>query len=241
MADKRPYAKIDVGYLSNPKIAALLDDFPRAALLHLACICYGVQHCTDGIVPLRIAMRIACGMQCDAEILMQCGLLIDLGDGNVMVRDFLEHQRSADEVKQRSQANSLAASARWDAERNAERSAKRNAGRNAEKEREKELSSELRADVARLLDHLDSRIEANGAKKPGRTKVNITAARLLIDRDNEDVDEIIRVIDWATSDSFWKSNILSMSKLREKYDQLRIKSNPVGRSSNYRIEEDWSA
>ena len=125
MADKRPYAKIDVGYLSNPKIAAIIDDNPRAVLLHLACINYGVQHATDGVVPVRIAMRIACGTQCDVDLLTQCGLLLDLGDGNVEVRDFLEHQRSAAEVKMRSQAAIDAASARWDAERKADRNADR--------------------------------------------------------------------------------------------------------------------
>ena len=85
-------------------------------------------------------------------------------------------------------------------------------------------SSELRPDVADLLDHLDRCIVANGAKKPGRTKGNADAARLLIDRDGRPLDEAHRLIDWATSDPFWRSNILSMVKFREKYDQLRIKA-----------------
>lgn len=84
--------------------------------------------------------------------------------------------------------------------------------------------SELRSDVAELLDHLDRCIVANGAKKPNRTKGNADAARLLIDRDGRPLDEAHRLIDWATSDPFWRSNILSMVKFREKYDQLRIKA-----------------
>ena len=31
-----------------------------------------------------------------------------------------------------------------------------------------------------------------------------------------------RIIEWATSDDFWKPNILSAVKLRAKYDQLRL-------------------
>ena len=84
--------------------------------------------------------------------------------------------------------------------------------------------SELRPDVAELLDHLDRCIVANGAKKPNRTKGNADAARLLIDRDGRPLDEAHRLIDWATSDPFWRSNILSMVKFREKYDQLKIKA-----------------
>jgi hypothetical protein len=32
------------------------------------------------------------------------------------------------------------------------------------------------------------------------------------------------MIRWATSDEFWRTNILSMSKLREKFDQLKAKA-----------------
>ena len=95
-------------------------------------------------------------------------------------------------------------------------------------------SSELRPDVADLLDHLDRCIVANGAKKPNRTKGNADAARLLIDRDGRPLDEAHRLIDWATSDPFWRSNILSMVKFREKYDQLRIKAQGA-RQATFRV------
>jgi hypothetical protein len=223
MADKRPFFKMDVGYFDNPKIQAIIDDHPRAVLLHAKCIAYSRQHLTDGVVPLRVAMRAVCATDADGIAAGNAGLLIALGDGNVLVHDYMEHQQSAESVKAVSQAQSQKARKRWDASGNADGTAISNASGNAEKRRE-ELSSELRADVARVLDHLDGCIESNGAKKPGRTKANITAARLLIDKDGRTPDEIVRVIDWATGDSFWKSNILSMAKLRDKYDQIRIKS-----------------
>ena len=47
--------------------------------------------------------------------------------------------------------------------------------------------------------------------------------RLMIERDNRTEEQIAYLIDWVQNDSFWKSNILSIKKLREKYDQLVIR------------------
>lgn len=46
--------------------------------------------------------------------------------------------------------------------------------------------------------------------------------RLMMERDGRTEEQIIYLIDWCQQDSFWKSNILSASKLREKFDQLTI-------------------
>lgn len=97
------------------------------------------------------------------------------------------------------------------------------------------LSSEVatapvRPEILSLLDLLDAEIERNGAKKPARTKKNLDAARLLLERDGKTVDQVAAAIRWAHADEFWRSNILSMSKLREKYDQLSLaakKARPV--------------
>lgn len=48
---------------------------------------------------------------------------------------------------------------------------------------------------------------------------------LMICKDKLDVDAIAEVIEWCQQDSFWRSNILSGKKLREKYQQLRMKMN----------------
>lgn len=42
--------------------------------------------------------------------------------------------------------------------------------------------------------------------------------------DGRSIDEIKAVIEFSQSDSFWKSNILSAGKLREKFDQLYLKA-----------------
>lgn len=51
----------------------------------------------------------------------------------------------------------------------------------------------------------------------------ITACRLTREQDERTEEQIEAVIRFSQADSFWKSNILSMPKLREKWDQLWMK------------------
>lgn len=87
----------------------------------------------------------------------------------------------------------------------------------------------LRGDVKRLLDLLDEEIERNGGRRPHRSKKNIDAARLLLDRDGKTVEQVEAAIRWCQADEFWRANILSMSKLREKYETLRLQAARSGR------------
>lgn len=52
----------------------------------------------------------------------------------------------------------------------------------------------------------------------------IDTCRLMRERDERTVEEIEAMIRFSQQDSFWKSNILSMPKLREKFDQLWLKA-----------------
>lgn len=47
--------------------------------------------------------------------------------------------------------------------------------------------------------------------------------RLMMETDNRTEQQIAYLIDWVQQDSFWKSNILSTKKLREKSSQLIIR------------------
>ncbi|MDF1507645.1 helix-turn-helix domain-containing protein [Robertmurraya sp. DFI.2.37] len=74
--------------------------------------------------------------------------------------------------------------------------------------------------------------------------------RLMIERDNRTEKQISYLMDWVQNDSFWKSNILSVSKLRDKFDQLamRAKEESVKRSKPvenhvpraYQSLQDWA-
>jgi hypothetical protein len=69
-----------------------------------------------------------------------------------------------------------------------------------------------------------------GSKEPNfRHWAN--SIRLMRERDERSDEEIRSLFQWANDDSFWKSNILSPDKLREKWNQLIIKKeNPNGSS-----------
>ncbi|QFG05729.1 replisome organizer [Bacillus phage 035JT001] len=69
--------------------------------------------------------------------------------------------------------------------------------------------------------------------------------RLMIERDERKPEQIKNMIDWCQADSFWKGNILSTKKLRDKYDQLKIRAleDMNRRSGGYgqnRIQESQS-
>jgi len=81
-----------------------------------------------------------------------------------------------------------------------------------------------RVDVEQICRHLADRIEKNGSKRPAIGKGWRDAGRLLLDKDGRTVEQVLRAIDWCQDDEFWRGNIMSMPKLREKYDQLRLQA-----------------
>ncbi|MDA1581910.1 hypothetical protein [Bacillus cereus group sp. TH228LC] len=64
--------------------------------------------------------------------------------------------------------------------------------------------------------------------------------RLMREKDNRELQEIKDVIDWCQEDMFWKGNILSPKKLREKFDQLTIQMNSR-KGANKRVGIDWKS
>ncbi|MFJ5984222.1 helix-turn-helix domain-containing protein [Lentzea sp. NPDC092896] len=81
----------------------------------------------------------------------------------------------------------------------------------------------IRDDVNALCERLHERLTANGVKATITAKWR-TDARLLLDRDGRELQHALNLIDWATADSFWKANVLSMPKFRKQYDQLRLQA-----------------
>ncbi|ARJ25067.1 DNA replication protein DnaD [Bacillus mycoides] len=57
--------------------------------------------------------------------------------------------------------------------------------------------------------------------------------RLMREKDQRELQEIKDVIDWCQADPFWKGNILSPKKLREKFDQLTIQMNARKGAKNH--------
>ncbi|WIX76000.1 hypothetical protein QRX50_31570 [Amycolatopsis carbonis] len=85
-----------------------------------------------------------------------------------------------------------------------------------------------RDDVERLCEHLAKRIEDHGSKRPTITKAWRDAARLLLDADGRTAEQVHTAIDWCQDHEFWRSNIMSMPKLRAQYDRLRLEAKRPG-------------
>ncbi len=64
------------------------------------------------------------------------------------------------------------------------------------------------------------------------TKAWRNSARLMLDRDEIPEVEIIRVIEWCQNDEFWKANIQSFPKFRDKFDALNMQSKRGVRSTS---------
>lgn len=154
MADKRAFAKFDVGYLDNPKMMDVLDSSLHAICMHFASVLYCSQHLTDGIVAPKAMQRKTGGSDADVQILLESGLwhapehdcenCPQPPANKVYVHDFLEHNRDSAEAKRVSEKRSKAAKARWEGEANSNASRMQSALQNedvcnAEREREKEI------------------------------------------------------------------------------------------------------
>lgn len=97
-----------------------------------------------------------------------------------------------------------------------------------------------RPDVQRVIEAFSELLKANDVKhKPGKTWKD--AARLLIDRDGYTPDQILYVARYATGDEFWKSNILSLPKLREKFEALKIKAQAANNPQPQRMDHSARA
>lgn len=88
-----------------------------------------------------------------------------------------------------------------------------------------------RHEVDRVCEHLADRVEQLTGKRPTVGKLWRRAARHMYDIDNRTEEQIHAAIDWCHNDEFWAPNVRSMTKLREKYIQLRAAAarNPGGK------------
>lgn len=82
--------------------------------------------------------------------------------------------------------------------------------------------ADIRPDVSRLCDILADLIEKNGSKRPNVGATWHNAARLMLDTDDRPLSEALALIQWCQADPFWRANVLSMPKFREKYDTMRL-------------------
>ena len=239
------FARLSLDYMDHPKIVALSD---AAVVAHITLILHARKYQTDGLIRNRVANRVA--SQWDTDVLTELQTndpdepsLSKLENGDYLIHGYAEMQETRAEIEARRRRNAENGrlggrpSKRTKTHSVTDSVSKSGTHSGTQKKAETETETETdrttpsevadatsRPEVEELLDYLDARIEANGAKVPNRTKKNRDAARLLLDKDERTVQQIKAAIDYATNDEFWRTNILSMSKLREKYDTLRMRA-----------------
>lgn len=79
-------------------------------------------------------------------------------------------------------------------------------------------------DVERLCVLLADLIEANGSKRPTITKRWRDECSRMIRIDKRPPLAIENAIRWSQAHSFWRANIMSMPKLRDRFDTLRLQA-----------------
>lgn len=93
-------------------------------------------------------------------------------------------------------------------------------------------AAEFDATTVDLTRHLGVKVRGNGHKipKPGSKAARRWYADVdkMLRLDGHDPGEVRRVIDWSTDHEFWRANIQSAGKLREKYSTLRLQMNRNG-------------
>lgn len=91
--DDRPFVRLDHGMPENPKIAGLTD---AAFRLYIEALCWCSRQETDGDIPQAMMRRL--GRPKTITELVTTGLLIHHDNGSYAIHDYLEHQRSREEI-----------------------------------------------------------------------------------------------------------------------------------------------
>jgi hypothetical protein len=255
-----PWFKVDDKLHDHRKARAA---GPAAMGLWVLAGSWAADNLTDGFVPSTIATR--WGRPREANRLVEAGLwFADRQDNEEGYRfhEWLERQPSRaqklEERATRAQAGRVGGLRSGQSRREAK--AKQDASPLLEPPSRPDPSSkdsssevadatpdqkEIREDVERLCLRLADHIESNGAKRPTIVKGWRDSARLLIDKDGRTEAQVAWLIDWCQRDEFWRANILSMPKLREKFDQLLLKARPQAvpaiteESQLPPVEESW--
>jgi len=93
------------------------------------------------------------------------------------------------------------------------------------------------SDAVALCDYLADLIEENGSRRPQVSKRWVDEMEKILRLDGRSANQVRAAISWCQGDAFWKANILSPTKLRQKYDQLRLqaqRNSPLSRLSGLR-------
>lgn len=245
--------KVDDQLAFNAKIVAAGNE---AMGLWVRAGSWSAAQLTDGFVPNHMANAMANGManECGADALVMAGLWHEV-EGGFQFHDWEEFQPSAETEKEKRRKRSLAgqkgAEARWGSKSHGKRHSKPHEVRMANEcevdaptrpdpTRPINTSSgfaEAHPDAAELVEWFNGQVAQNGFKKPTDTKANRDAARLLLERDGIGTERAREVAVWALGNEFWRTNIRSFSKLRDKFETLEAQMQRPARSGGMSFDQ----
>jgi hypothetical protein len=216
MADERLYAKLTLEFADSPKIRPLSDAAFRA---YIETLLWSRRLLTDGYIPERMMPRL---MSADALAELMSNddenPSIQPVPGGYIIHHYGEHQMTNEVIEKKREAGRKGAAVKYAST----------------------SPAEVREDVESLCTHLAGLIEGNGVKRPTVTDSWRKEARLLLDRDGVSLADALAVAAWSQADSFWKSNILSVPKLRQQYARLKLQSEQVKKSNeDVRKDTEW--
>lgn len=228
MADARQFAKLDLGYFDNPKVAPFLDEHPYVPILHMRATLYSRQHLTDGKFPIRLVARMVsasyCGSQCASECdycrAADAGLFERIDERIGQVHDYLEHQQSAEDITRLSNAGKKGAAARWSGTSHTDRTANGNGTPNAKayaergEERREESSARKRAKTPIPEDWMPTKSHESYAAER-RLDLSTEAFRFR----NHAVSVDRRCVNWNSAFTNWLSNAKPAAAARKGDDR----------------------
>jgi hypothetical protein len=246
----RDWFKVDDAFAMSPKRTRCSSS---AIGVWVVAGSWAAQQMTDGCVPEHMLAFLG-GTPQDAAELVEAGLW-EPTDGGWIFHDWADYQPSREQItagraaarermrRVRESRSSEPADVVRLNHQSAADGVRANSGRSSavvaptptrpDPTRRKGTSSAKdadggREDVTRLCQLLADRIEANGSRRPAISKKWRDSARLMLDVDQRTEEQITNAIVWSQDDLFWRGNILSMPKLRERFDQLRLAAKRSG-------------
>ena len=108
------------------------------------------------------------------------------------------------------------------------------------KEEDKSRATRLPTEALALSQILSDRIAENFPQRTAPTEAQMTQWAREAERiqriDGHSWEEIREILEWSQADSFWRQNILSMSKFRKQWNQLLAKSKNSAKESPTRAD-----
>jgi hypothetical protein len=239
------WGRFDLDFPNNRSFLTMpAEDAVRsqAYLLLLAMSGWSVLHKTDGEVPMAVAGDLAQRLwpRTGAGVLLKalCGgaKLAKRTSRGYLLKKQAKWQRTRAEVNAAVEAGRRGATKRWGQRGEPNRVAHQPIGDPiAEREREQRENRERTSSLivlrtAGLSEALEAALHSWGAKGQVTAQWRRDEDRLLR-LDKRDPAEAQAVLAWATQDAFWRPNIRSIPKFREKYDALRGQMQRPGNGS----------